>query len=114
MGWESDQGRSIIHLNSISSRSSCSSNSISKSNSCSSSRLTVATAVVVVVVVVVVKAPREGGVKSHATHPNIRLPGDGPESRMQHNTPLSVGFESGSAPFVAIAYSAFSRCGSYT
>ena len=35
--------------------------------------------------------------RSHATHPNIRLPGDGLESRMQHNTPLSVGSESGVA-----------------
>jgi len=31
------------------------------------------------------------------TKNSIRLPSDGPELRMQHNTPLSIGFESGVA-----------------
>ena len=55
MGRESDQGRSIIHLNSISSSSSS-------------------------------QGTSRGRVKSHATHPNIRLGGDGAESRVQHRT----------------------------
>ena len=41
--------------------------------------------IVVVVVVVIVKAYAMRD-RSHATHPNVRLPGDGPESRMQRRT----------------------------
>ena len=52
---ESDQGRSIIHLNKVSSSS---------------------------------QGTSRGRINSHATHPNIRLPGDGPESRMRNKAPL--------------------------